>query len=409
MLSRVYFDHNATTKPAEFLKEKVSQWLDQWGNPSSIHWAGRGPKALLRDSRRAVAQLLGCDPLEIVFTSGGSEANNLAIKGVFEAIEAIEAIESGRLTGSGPSEVPRDHYLLSAVEHPSVTKAMQYLKSRGARVDVIPVNRDGQLDLEKYESLLGPRTALVSVMFANNETGHILPVAKVAKLAHKAGALVHCDGVQALGKARVDVRNWQVDLATFSGHKCYALKGCGVLYVRKGTRLQSLIHGGGQERGRRAGTENLLAIASFATMAEQMAKSEVLEAHLARMTELRDRLERMVGGRIGGVAVTGAAGPRIANTSSMVIEGVDGETLLMNLDMRGFCVSTGAACSSGSPEPSPVLLAMGLSRAEAQSSLRVSLGWHSTVNEVDHFVETLAAVVERLRSFRHGERAMLGV
>jgi cysteine desulfurase len=388
-MDRVYLDHNATTKPANFLIEKLPGWIEQWGNPSSIHWAGRGPKALLRDSRRALAQVLGCEALEIVFTSGGSEANNLAIKGVFDS-----------------EKTARDQYIVSAVEHPSVFKTMQHLKTLGARVDVVPVGRDGELDLAKLESMLSERTALVSVMFANNETGHIYPIAKLAKMAHKVGALVHCDGVQGLGKARVDVRNWQVDLASFSGHKCYALKGCGALYVRKGVRLESLIHGGGQERGRRAGTENLLAIASFAAMAEELSD---LETHLSRMTQLRDRLERLVQSSIANVHVTGKEGSRISNTSSMVIEGVDGETLLMNLDMRGFCVSTGAACSSGSPEPSPVLLAMGLTRAEAQSSLRVSLGWNTTVNEIDNFVDTLTSVVERLRTFRHGERAMLGI
>jgi len=334
-----------------------------------------------------MAALLGCDPLEIVFTSGGSESNNLAIKGVF---------------GKGV----RDHYIMSSVEHPSVAKTMQQLKAHGARVDVVPVNRQGVLDLEKLESMLSERTALVSVMFANNETGHIMPVAKVAKLAHKAGALVHCDGVQALGKAFVDVRNWQVDLASFSGHKCYALKGCGVLYVRKGVQLESLVNGGGQERGRRAGTENLLAIASFGAMAENMRD---IGPRIEWMQELRDRMEQRILARIPGVHVTGPDAPRVCNTSSLVIEGIDGETLLMNLDMRGFSVSTGAACSSGSPEPSPVRLAMGLTRAEAQSSLRLSLGWGTTMDEVESFVEVLAQVVARLRSFKHGEQAMLGI
>lgn len=384
---RVYFDHNATTPPSELVRSQVGEWLGQWGNPSSIHWSGRGPKALLRDSRKAVAGLLGCDPLEVIFTSGGSESNNLAIKGIFE-------------------NSLRDHYIVSGVEHPSVAKTMQQLKNQGARVDVVPVNRQGILDLEKLESMLSERTALVSVMFANNETGHIMPIAKVAKLAHKVGALVHCDGVQALGKAFVDVRNWQVDMASFSGHKCYALKGCGVLYVRKGVQIESLIAGGGQERGRRAGTENLLAIASFGAMAGNMRD---LGPRIEWMQELRDRMERQIMARIQNVHVTGPEAPRVCNTSSLVIDGVDGETLLMNLDMRGFSVSTGAACSSGSPEPSPVLLAMGLTRTEAQSSLRVSLGWGNTMDEVDQFVEVLTQVVERLRSFKHGEKAMLGI
>lgn len=391
---RVYLDHNATTPPADFLQAKVGEWLTQWGNPSSIHWTGRGPKALLRESRRQVAAMLGCDSLEVVFTSGGSEANNLAIKGVFEA----------QRTGLTTSQ--RDHYLFSAVEHPSVHRTMAQLQVRGARVDLIEVNRQGELNLSQLESLLSERTALVSVMFANNETGHIFPIAKIAKMAHKVGALVHCDGVQALGKAHVDVRNWQVDLASFSGHKCYALKGCGVLYVRRNTRLESLIAGGGQERGRRAGTENLLAIAALAAMEKPM---QQLTPRLEHMTTLREALEKRILARIDGIHLTGGESPRLANTSSLVIDNVDGETLLMNLDMQGFSVSTGAACSAGSPEPSPALLAMGLSRREAQSSLRLSLGWETTQTEIEAFVETLEKVVARLRSFRHGERAMLGV
>ncbi len=395
---RVYFDHNATTPPADFIAERLGEWLGQWGNPSSIHWAGRGPKALLRDSRKSVAQALRCDPLEIVFTSGGSEANNLAIKGIFEVIESNH--------GCLPGAPVRDHYLLSAVEHPSVVKAMNQLKAEGARVDVIPVNRQGKIDLEKLESLLSERTALVSVMFANNETGNIFPIKEISRLAHASGALIHCDGVQGLGKAQVNVRDWDVDLATFSGHKVYALKGCGVLYVRKGIQIEPLISGGGQERGRRAGTENLLAIASFGAIA---ARLHDIELKVEQMTYLRDRMEQLILDRIPGVKLTGAESERICNTSSLIIEGIDGETLLMNLDMRGFSVSTGAACSSGSPEPSPVLIAMGLSRAEAQASLRLSLGWSSTVDEVDAFAAVLTSVVERLRSFRHGAHAMLGV
>lgn len=391
-LKPVYLDSNATTPLSEKVQVRVPDWLQSWGNPSSIHWAGRGPKAILRDSRRQVADLLGCDSLEVVFTSGGSEANNLALKGVMEHARRTKSC--------------RTQLIISAVEHPSVTKTAQYLKAQGFRVDVVPVNRDGVIDLETYKSLLGEETALVSVMFANNETGHVFPIQRMAEWAHEAGALFHCDGVQALGKVPLNVREWGVDLASFSAHKFYALKGCGVLYQRKGTVLESLIHGGGQERGRRAGTENLLAIASLGAMAEQ--KDQVVEKSL-QMHELRGYLESRILNEIAEVTVTGSETARLCNTSSMVIPGVDGETLLMNLDVRGYAVSTGAACSSGSPEPSPVLLAMGLTREEAQSSLRVSLGWHTTRGEIDAFVESLKEVVARLRSFRHGEKFVYGV
>lgn len=389
---RIYLDHNATTMPATFLKTKVGEWLEIWGNPSSIHASGRGPKALLREARRALGHALGCEALELIFTSGGSEANNLAIKGTFGYLRKVKS--------------PRQHYLLSAVEHPSVTKAMQDLRALGARVDVIPVLRSGQIDLEAYRSLLSDQTALVSVMYANNETGNVFPIKEMAAIAHEVGALFHCDGVQALGKASLDLKKWGVDLASFAAHKFYSLKGTGVLYARRGVQLETQISGGGQERGRRAGTENILSIAAMGAMAPYLAQtSEVV----VRMTALRDRFEKLALGRISGVQVTGAESPRIPNTSSLIIPGVDGETLLMNLDMQGYSVSTGAACSSGSPEPSPVLLSMGLTRDEAQSSLRVSLGWGNTQDEIDAFIETLVQVVERLRSFRHGERALLGV
>ncbi|MBX7231536.1 MAG: cysteine desulfurase [Bdellovibrionales bacterium] len=389
---RVYLDHNATTPPDSSVRENILAWLEQWGNPSSIHWQGRGPKSLMRDSRKKIAQGINCNPLELVFTSGGSEANNLALKGVY-------------LHHQEQSPCLRNHYLFSAVEHPSVKKTLEQLAQRGAQVESIPVNRQGQIDLDFYAKKLTEKTALVSIMYANNETGHIFPIAKMAKMAHKVGALFHCDGVQALGKALVDVRNWQVDLASFSGHKFYALKGCGMLYVRQGLNIPSLISGGGQERYRRAGTENVLAIAS---LGEVFNKLKDLPGAIARMEELRRHLESQMLQSIPDIEITGKAAnsklgdenilPRLPNTTSAIIRGVDGETLLMNLDISGFSVSTGAACSSGNPEPSPVLLAMGLTRQEAQNSLRVSLGWSTTREQIDHFVEVLTNVVQRLRA-----------
>jgi cysteine desulfurase len=244
-------------------------------------------------------------------------------------------------------------------------------------------------------------------MLANNETGNIMPVARVSEMAHAVGALVHCDAVQGLGKIPLRFRELGVDLASLSGHKFYALKGCGVLYVRRGLTLTSLIHGGGQERGRRAGTENILAIASLGHMIATHGARVAAEGD--RVRALRDGLEERILREIPGVRLNGATAPRVPNTSSLVLDGVDGETLLMNLDVRGFAVSTGAACSAGNPEPSPVLLAMGLTRDEAQSSLRLSLGWGTTAEDVDAFAETLKAVVERLRGFKHGERFAYGV
>lgn len=386
-------DCNATTPVAGFLKPLINEWLEHWGNPSSIHWHGRGPKALLREARQNVARLIGCDPLEVIFTSGGSEANNLAIKGVVDSL-----LESQADNTQSPLKKMKEIGILisSAVEHPSVMEAMKFLQKKGLSLEVLPVSRQGHLDLKRYEELLSSRVALVSVMYANNETGNVFPIKKMAKMAKAHGALFHCDAVQALGKAQINVRDWGVDLASFSAHKFYALKGCGVLYVRKGLRLTSLIHGGSQERKRRAGTENLLAIASLGAMSSQ---AEKISEKRLYMQELRDFLQDSLKQKISGLEVTGEEAPRLPNTLSVVIPGVDGETLLMNLDMKGFSVSTGAACSSGSPEPSPVLLAMGLTREEAQSSLRVSLGWSTTREQVESFIEELCLVVERLRAF----------
>lgn len=383
----IYLDHNATSPLAPELKPKIVEWLDAWGNPSSIHQAGRKPKALIRDSRKSIAHMIGCDQLEVIFTSGGSESNNLAIKGVFEHMHSPGAILP---TGY------RNRYLFSSVEHPSVIRTAEFLKSRGAEVEFIKVGRDGQIDFEHYESLLNDKTAMVSVMLANNETGAIFPIRKMAELAHQNGALFHTDAVQALGKIPVNVHELGVDLASFSGHKFYSLKGCGVLFAKKGTQLESLIHGGGQERHRRGGTENLVAIAALGEMAK---RSHEVSAKAQALSQLRDYLEERSKLEIGCLKITAEETTRLPNTSSMIIEGIDGETLLMNLDMMGFAVSTGAACSSGSPEPSPVLLAMGITRDEAQSSLRVGLGWSTTREQIDQFIDALKEVVARIRSF----------
>ncbi len=402
--SLVYLDHNATTPVAVIPPAIFQEWVEAWGNPSSIHWAGRKPKLLMRDARRHLAQMLHCDPLELIFTSGGSESNNLALKGIFTRLQ-IEQIEKNKilevmpgLTSENvtPSAEHRHHYLLSSVEHPSLRKTAESLRRQGAQVDFIPVSRDGWIDMNAYRELLSEKTALVSVMFANNETGNLFPIQEMVQLAHQKGALFHTDAVQALGKIPIDLHELGVDFASFSGHKFYALKGVGALYVRRGGILESLIHGGGQERNRRGGTENILAICSLGAMAKRVID---VEASALRMRRLRDHFENRVNTEIEGIRVTGALAPRLPNTSSLVIEGVDGETLLMNLDMRGFAVSTGAACSSGSPEPSPTLLAMGLTRSEAQSSLRVGLGWETTEEEMDRFVDVLKEVVTHLRSF----------
>jgi cysteine desulfurase len=379
----VYFDFNATTPISVEVRQNLIRCLemeDSFGNPSSIHWAGRLPKLLIRESRQKLADFLGCQPLELIFTSGGTESNNTVLRGVW----------------TGCASTPRQEFITSAVEHPSVRKTLEVLEQQGAKVHTIPVNRDGTLDLAFYRSVLSEKTALVSVMAANNETGVIHPLQEeMIALAHAKGALFHSDMVQTLGKVPVDLRDLNVDFASFSAHKFYALKGTGLLYVKRGSPHVALITGGAQERNRRGGTENTLGIHALGLMAEK--KAEV-STQSARLRTLRDQMEQEILRRIPEVSITGVKSQRLANTSSLILNGVDGETLLMSLDLKGFAVSTGAACSSGSPEPSPVLLAMGLSRAEAQNSLRISLGWNNTEMELKEFVNALEEVAQRLRN-----------
>lgn len=373
----VYLDHNATTPVAPEILARLPSFAQAWGNPSSIHAGGRDPKQILRETRRELAAHLNCSPLELVFTSGGSESNNTVLKGVWSKIGT-----------------QRNHFICSAVEHPSLMKTMEWLGEQGARVDFVPVDRAGRLDIEAYRSLLSEKTALVSIMTANNETGTLFPIRELAEMAHGAGALFHTDAVQMLGKLPLDLKSLNVDYASFSAHKVYSLKGTGALYVRKNAPYEPLIRGGGQERHRRGGTENTLGIAAFG---EALRLLSGLSMEAARVRELRDSFEARVLEEIPGSSVTAFETERLPGTSSLVLDGVDGETMLMSLDLKGFAVSTGAACSSGNPEPSPVLLAIGLSRGEAQNSLRVSFGRENTREQMDAFVEALKAVVLRLR------------
>lgn len=386
---RIYLDHNATTPPDSEVLARLSSWVSDWGNPSSIHQAGRGPKARLRDARDSIAKMVGCSSLEIIFTSCGSESNGLAIKGSLANLR-----RKGDL---------RRHILSSALEHPSVRKTLESLALDGYEVEFVPVDRSGVVKVDDLRTRLRPgETVLVSFMLANNETGVIQPIKEIAQIAKAAGALVHTDAVQALGKIPVDLRELGVDFASFAGHKFYALRGAGVLFSARGTPLDPIIAGGGQERGRRGGTENTLAIASLGFMCSRAGE---VDARARQMTTLREHFERRVLGEIAESSVNCSESPRMPTTSSLLLPGTDGETLLMSLDMDGFAVSTGAACSSGSPEPSPVLISMGLSREEAQCSLRVGIGWSTTLEEVDSFVDALKRIVHRLRELRSSQMA----
>ena len=383
MSSRIYLDYNATTPLHPELLNLVNSNLPKFGNPSSVHWAGRESKKIMTQSREALAAFLHCDSLEIIFTAGGSEANNLALKGVVD------------FNG------PRKEIICSEVEHPSVLSTCKFLESKGFKVHWLKVSRNGEIDLEAFEKLLSEKTLLVTCQLVNNETGNIFPLKKMARMAHKVGALVHSDMVQSLGRIPVDLRAMDVDLASFAGHKFYALKGVGLLYVKRGIHVEPLIHGGGQERMRRAGTENALAIASLGDAARILGP-RLLEQNTI-IEKMRDDLQARVVTEISGCRVNGVEGKRVSNTLNVTFENVDGETLLINLDTRGFAVSSGAACSSGSQEPSPVLTAMGLSAEEASQSLRISLGWVTTQLEVDSFFENLVAAVAQIRKIEKEE------
>lgn len=381
---RIYLDYNATTPHLPALRSRWSELIDVAGNPSSIHFDSRVPKTIIRETRQKISELLSCSPLEIVFNSGASEGNSSVLRSLWDHLKD-----------------QKNEFLISQVEHPSVQKTAAYLISQGAVVHFIPVSKGGMIDLNFIREKLSARTALVSVMFANNETGTVFPIKEISELAHSVGAYMHSDCVQLLGKAAVDFADFGVDYATFSGHKLYSIKGAGFCYIRKNSPWVPLIHGGGQERGRRGGTENVLGIAALNIVLDEFKNCE---SKIESMRSLRNLMEQQILTSLSDVSITAERSSRISNTSSLIIDGVDGETLLMTLDLKGYSVSTGAACSSGNPEPSPVLLAMGLTRQEAQSSLRVSLGWATQESQIHGFVQTLSDTVHKLRGINSEEK-----
>ena len=390
-VTRIYLDHNATTPVAPAAADATARALrDVFGNPSSVHAYGQEAKTALDEARSAVARLIGAEPAEIVFTSGGTEADNLAIRGAAESLG-----DSGR-----------GHVVASTIEHEAVLRTLKALDRRGRPTALVPVDRRGVVTPERLAEALNDETALVSVMHANNEIGTIQPVAELAALARERGALVHTDAVQSVGKVPVDVRALGVDMLSLSGHKFNAPKGAGALWIRRGTRLHAQLTGGRQERNRRAGTENLPAIVGLGAAARRLLDGPESEES-TDVTALRDRLEAGILAEVPGTAVNGAAADRVGNTSNISFDGVEAESLLIALDLEGIAVSTGSACSSGTLEPSHVLRAMGLSPHRTQNSLRFSLGLGNTAADVDRVVEVLPAVVDRLRALT-GRRAAAG-
>jgi cysteine desulfurase len=363
-----YFDHNATTPVApEVFQAMTPLMTEVFGNASSIHAFGQKARQALDTARRQVAAAIGARAEEIVFTSGGTEADNMAIFGA------------------------EGHVITTAAEHPAVLQACAQLPS----ATVVPVNASGLADPEDIRKAIRPDTKLISVMHVNNELGVIQPVERIAEIARDAGVLFHSDGVQALGKIPVDVRRLGVDLYSISAHKIYGPKGTGALYIRKGTKLRPLLFGGPHERKMRAGTENVAGAAGFGRAAEWIGENGESEAE--RLQALRDHLEQEVLKRIPDAHVNGAGAPRVPNTLNIRFDGIDSEPLLIALDLKGFAVSSGSACSSGAAEPSHVLGAIGLTREQARSSIRISLGRSNTAAQVDALIEALCESVAHLR------------
>ncbi len=395
-MERIYLDANATTPVLPEVFDAMRPFFtERFGNPSSAHASGQHTRAAVEHARAAVAALLHCTAKEIVFTSGGTEGDNLALRGILEPL-----LEAARRTENGQRTTPPPHLITTAIEHHAVLYTAQALEARGVEVTYLAPTRDGVIDPAAFEAALRPNTQLVSVMLANNETGAIQPVGKLARIAKAHGnVLIHTDAVQAAAKLPLDLAGEfkNVDLLTISGHKMYAPQGTGALFVRKGVQLTPLFHGGPHERQRRAGTENVPGIVGLGKAAE-CAQRWLASDGSKQLAALRDRLERGLLETIPGSHINAADALRTPNTTNLRFEGIDAESLLIALDLQGISASFGAACQSGATEPSHVLLATGLPPAEARGSLRLSLSRLTTETEIDRALKIIPAAVSRLRS-----------
>ncbi|MBV9183669.1 MAG: cysteine desulfurase [Acidobacteria bacterium] len=375
-MRRVYLDNNATTPVLPEVFEAMRPYfLEDFGNASSIHHHGQNTRAAVERSRESVAQLLGCRPAEVVFTAGGTEADNLAIFGL---------VDSG------------DHVVTSRIEHHAVLNSCKRLEEQGIELTYLPVDRSGLVDPDDIRRALRQNTKLVTIMTANNETGVIQSIDQIGRVCREADVYFHTDAVQAAGKVPIDVENIGCDLLSISGHKMHAPQGIGALYVRKGTSLRPILFGGSHERSRRAGTENVPGIVGLGKAAE-LARTGFTSGDDRGLAVLRDRLETAILERIESAGVNGSGVPRIPNTSNVYFDYIEGEALVIALDLKGLSVSTGAACSSGAVEPSHVLTALGLEAERARASLRFSLGKQNTVADVEFAIELVPLLVEKLR------------
>jgi cysteine desulfurase len=375
-MRRIYMDANATTPVLPQVLEAMRPfWSEEFGNASSIHQPGQRARAAIDRARESVAALLNCRAAEIVFTSGGTESDNMALFGVL---------------------APGDHLVTTSIEHHAVLHAAQELESRGIELTFLPCTPQGLIEVSALEAALRPNTKLVSVMLANNETGVIQSIRELADRAHAAGALFHTDAVQAAGKLPLDVKALGCDLLSISGHKMYAPQGTGALFVRRNVRLRSMFFGGLHERGRRPGTENVPGIVGLGNAAE-LARAWLAEGGAQKLAALRDRLEQGILAAADEAGVNGGGVARVANTSNLYFDYVEAEALVIALDLKGLAVSGGSACQSGATEPSHVLTAMGLSEARARASVRFSMSRLTTEDEVDAVVAMIPVAVARLR------------
>lgn len=379
-MNRIYLDYAATTPTDPQVVEAMKPYFsEKYGNPSSIHSFGQETKAAIEKAREQVAKLIGAKPDEVVFTSGGTEADNFALEGVAFA-----------------NEKKGNHIIISAIEHHAVTECCAFLKKRGFEITYLPVDKDGLVDPDAVKKAIIPKTVLVSVMHANNEIGTIEPISEIAKVVKEKGIYFHTDAVQTAGHIPLNVNELGVDLLSMSAHKLYGPKGVGALYVRKGTRMVSFLHGGGQENGRRASTENVPGIVGFGVAAE-LALRDVKNGESKKLFPLRDKLIRGILEKIPDSLLNGHPTQRLPNNVNVSIKYVEGESMLLNLDMLGIAASSGSACTSGSLDPSHVLLAIGLPHEIAHGSLRFTLGKYTTEAEIDYVLEHLPKIIEKLR------------
>ena len=380
MEKNIYMDNAATTKVRkEVLDEMLPYFSDNYGNPSSIYALGSRSKVAVEKAREQVADALNADKNEIFFTAGGSESDNWAIKGV-----ALRNREKG------------NHIITTKIEHHAVLHTCQYLEKNGFEVTYLDVDEDGLIDLEELRSAITDKTILITIMFANNEIGTLEPIEEIGRIAKENNIIFHTDAVQAVGSIKIDVKAMNIDLLSLSGHKIYGPKGIGALYIKKGLRFDNLIEGGAQERNRRAGTENVSGIVGLGKAIE-LASKELVEKS-ERLIYLRDRLMTKIEKNIKHVRLNGHRSKRLPGNVNYSIEYIEGESILLSLDMEGIAASSGSACTSGSLDPSHVLLAIGLPHGIAHGSLRLSLGMYNTEEEVDYVVEKLAEIVDRLRN-----------